>query len=102
MNVTHKFNLDLASSWTAIFCIIGGVVVAIGILGFFIIEEKEDLEPSKENYWKTVFYSFRLDVIKENKKSSENSLLFLFFITFSKLYIGFYFFSMIITTHAFF
>ncbi len=61
------FNLDLAESWTVIFNIIGGVVLVIGVLGFFIIEEKEDLEPSKENYWKTVFYSFRLEVVKENK-----------------------------------
>ena len=61
------FNLDLAESWTAIFYIIGGVVLVIGILGFFVVEEKKDIEPSKENYWKTVFYSFRLDVVKENK-----------------------------------
>ena len=61
------FNLDLPESWTMIFDIIGGVVLAIGILGFFIIEEKESLEPSGEKYWRTVFYSFRPDVIKENK-----------------------------------
>ena len=61
------FNLDLPESWTMIFYIIGGVVLVIGILGFFIIEEKEGLKPSKENYWKTVFYSFRPNVVKENK-----------------------------------
>lgn len=61
------FNLDLAKSWTMIFNIIGGVVLAIGVLGFFIIEEKEELKPSKENYWKTVLYSFRPSVVKENK-----------------------------------
>ena len=43
------FNLDLSESWTVIFYIIGGVVLAIGILGFFVIEEKEDLKPSKES-----------------------------------------------------
>ena len=61
------FNLDLAESWTVIFYIIGGVVLCIGILGFFIIEEKENLEPSKENYWESVLYSFRPSVVKENK-----------------------------------
>lgn len=61
------FNLDQAKSWTMIFNIIGGVVLAIGVLGFFIIEEKEELKPSKENYWKTVLYSFRPSVVKENK-----------------------------------
>ena len=61
------FNLDQAESWTMIFNIIGGVVVVIGVLGFFLIEEKEELVPSKESYWKTVLYSFRPDVVKENK-----------------------------------
>ena len=61
------FNLDQAKSWTMIFNIIGGVVLAIGVLGFFIIEEKEELKPSKDNYWKTVLYSFRPSVVKENK-----------------------------------
>ena len=61
------FNLDLAESWTMIFYIIGGVVLVIGILGFFIIEEKENLKPSKENYWESVLYSFRPSVVKENK-----------------------------------
>ena len=61
------FNLDLPRSWTLIFYIIGGVVFAIGILGFFIIEEKENLAPSKENYWESVFYSFRPSVVRENK-----------------------------------
>ena len=35
-----QFFKDLPESWTVIFYIIGGVVLAIGILGFFIIEEK--------------------------------------------------------------
>ena len=61
------FNLDLPESWTTIFCIIGSVVLVIGILGFFMIEEKENLEPSKENYWESVLYSFRPGVVKENK-----------------------------------
>ena len=61
------FNLDLPESWTVIFNIIGGVVLVIGVLGFFMIEESEDLEPSKENYWKTVIYSFRPSVINENR-----------------------------------
>lgn len=61
------FNLDLPKSWTVIFNIIGGVVLASGVLGLFIIEEKEDLESVKESYWKTVVYSFRPDVVKENK-----------------------------------
>ena len=33
------FDLDRASSWTTIYCIIGGLVLLIGILGFFLVEE---------------------------------------------------------------
>ena len=36
------FNLDLPESWTMIFYIIGGVVLVLGVLGFFLIEEKEN------------------------------------------------------------
>ena len=61
------FDLEQSKSWTMIFCIIGGVVLVVGVLGFFLIEEKEGLEPSKGNYWNTVVYSFRLDVVRENK-----------------------------------
>lgn len=62
------FNLDLASSWTAIFIIIGGLVLVIGLVGFFLIEEKTIKVTDEENtYWKNVFYSFRPSVMKENK-----------------------------------
>lgn len=63
------FDLDLAESWTTIFLIIGGVVLVIGVLGFFLIEESPSATLAKENcgpYWKTVLYSFRLSVLREN------------------------------------
>ena len=62
------FNLDEASSWTLIFAIIGGLVLAIGIAGFFLIEEKTvKIDSSDNTYWKNVLYSFRPNVMKENK-----------------------------------
>ena len=61
------FNLDLSESWVTIFYIIGLVVTVIGISGFFLIEEEKDIKKSEESYWKTVIYSFRLAVVKENK-----------------------------------
>ena len=62
------FNLDNASSWTAIFSIIGGLVLIIGIAGFFLIEEKTIKVTDEENtYWKNILYSFRPRVMKENK-----------------------------------
>ena len=61
------FDLEFPESWTFIFSIIGIVVLAIGILGFFIIEESKGLVRSGESYWKTVIYSFRPDVAGGNR-----------------------------------
>ncbi len=61
-------NLDEASSWTWIFCIIGVMVLFIGVMGLFLIEEKTVKSTDKENtYIKNIIYSFRIKVIKENK-----------------------------------
>ena len=62
------FDLDKAGSWTAIYCIIGGVVLIIGLLGFFLIEEPKNIKKSKDPYWQTLLYSFRPSVLAGNKK----------------------------------
>ena len=82
------FNLDLPESWTAIYCIIGGVVLVIGVLGFFLIEDvsdkdkvlkvagnecggtervQEDAMEQKTGYLYNLVYSFRPKVMMENK-----------------------------------
>ena len=61
-----SFNLDLAESWEKIFYIIGLVVMVIGVLGFFLIEDS-GVKKSTEPYWKTVIYSFQPSVIVGNK-----------------------------------
>ena len=62
------FNLDLAESWTSIFYIIGGVVIVIGILGFFLIEEAETtVKETDQSYWGTVVYSFKPSVVADHK-----------------------------------
>ena len=62
------FNLDLAESWNMIFNIIGGVVIVIGVLGFFLMEEAETtVKETDQSYWGTVIYSFRPNVIKNHK-----------------------------------
>ena len=62
------FNLDLAESWSAIFNIIGGVVIGIGILGFFLIEDAENIvKETDQSYWGTVIYSFKPQVIRNHK-----------------------------------
>ena len=59
------FDLNVPSSWTYIFAIIGAVVLIVGILGFFIIKEP-DIKPVNDGYFKTVIYGFRPSTIKEN------------------------------------
>lgn len=61
------FDLDAASSWTAIYLIVGGTVTCIGILGIFLIDEKKTALPEgKRSYWGNLVYSFRPSVIREN------------------------------------
>ena len=63
------FDLDQAESWTTIFLIIGGVVLLIGILGLWLIEEAPDSNRSaagNDSYWVTVTYSFRPSVVRAN------------------------------------
>ena len=60
------FDLDLPQSWTVIFAIIGGVVILVGIAGFFLIEEPS-IKPVQDGYWKTVIHGFRPRTVRENK-----------------------------------
>ena len=61
------FNLDQPESWTLIYLIIGGVVLVIGILGFFLIEDTREKIDRSGSYWGNVLYSFRPKVMGENK-----------------------------------
>ena len=58
------FDLNLPESWSLIFAIIGGAVILVGILGFFIIEEPK-IAPTSDPYFKTVIHGFRPSVIKK-------------------------------------
>ena len=69
------FDLEQDQSWTLIFLIIGIATLLIGILGIFTVEEAPELKAKREaeqssetkkNYWATVCYSFRPDVIRKN------------------------------------
>ena len=62
------FDLDKANSWTTIYCIIGGVVLVIGLLGFFLIEEPKQVKKSADPYWQTLIYSFRPSTFMRNKQ----------------------------------
>ena len=58
---------NLPQTWTVIFSVIGGVVLVLGVLGFFLIEEPKVDNTGNENYFRNIFYGFRPRVIRENK-----------------------------------
>ena len=60
------FDLDQASSWTVIYCAIGGLVLLIGVLGFFLVEEAPVRRPDSLGYFATILYGFRPDIIRKN------------------------------------
>ena len=60
------FDLGKSESWTAIFLIIGSVVTALGIAGFWLIREPKLDTSGNENYFRNLSYGFRPDVVKEN------------------------------------
>ena len=61
------FDLDKSESWVMIFNIIGIVVIAIGVLGIFLIREPEIKTEGNQSYFANIFYGFRPSVIGENK-----------------------------------
>ncbi len=60
------FDLSTAQSWSVIFVIIGAVVTIIGVLGVFLIKDKQIETSANSNYLKNIFYGFRPSVIKQN------------------------------------
>ncbi len=61
-----SFDLSLASSWTTIFLIIGGLVVLMGVLGLFLIEDRTVAIPENRHYFRNIVYGFRPSVMRHN------------------------------------
>lgn len=61
------FNLEKSESWTVIFLLIGCVVLLIGFLGFFLIEDTQVERQENQDYFKNILYSFRPTIIRQNK-----------------------------------
>ena len=62
------FDLNSPESWTMIFAIIGIVVVAIGVLGIFLIRDPQVKTEDNQNYFGNIFYGFRPSVVRENRE----------------------------------
>ncbi len=61
-----SFDLKTASAWTAIFIIIGVVVLVSGVASIFLVGEPRKATTSDDGYFKTVLYSFRPSTVKQN------------------------------------
>ena len=60
------FDLEKSESWSYIFLIIGAVVLIVGVIGFFIIEDKYQ-KVSDDGYFKSILYGFNPSTIASNK-----------------------------------
>lgn len=63
-----SFNLDTHEAWTTIYYIIGAGTTAIGIIGWFLIEDAPGLKPVSEGLGETLAYSFRPSVARDNSR----------------------------------
>jgi len=61
-----SFDLNQSQSWETIFTIIGTIVVALGIAGFFLIQDTPIKTEGNQNYFSNIFYGFRPKVIVSN------------------------------------
>ncbi len=61
-----SLNQDLQESWTLIFTAIGGVVLILGIAGFFLVEETAVKSEENAHYFANIFYGFRPGVVRSN------------------------------------
>ena len=61
-----SFDLSLPQSWTTIFIVIGIVVVVIGVLSIFLVQEPQGKLAGNEQYFKNILYGFRPSTVKAN------------------------------------
>jgi len=62
-----SLNQDLPQTWVVIFSIIGTGVLALGIAGFFLIEDTGVKAEENSRYFANIFYGFRPGVVRQNK-----------------------------------
>lgn len=72
------FDLDKASSWSLIYTIIGIVVTAVGILGFFLIGEPK-IQRAEGSYFGGIVHGFLPKTVLANKKLYLSLLAFIIF-----------------------
>ena len=70
--------MEKYTRWPLIFTIIGVLVIAIGILGFFLIEDTKT-QKSETGYFKNVIYGFRPSTVRANPSFYIYLALFIIF-----------------------
>ena len=60
------FDQDKSETWTLIFGIIGSVVLVLGVLGFWLIDDSATKSEENCGYFANIFYGFRPGVISSN------------------------------------
>ncbi|MBQ2667803.1 MAG: MFS transporter [Clostridia bacterium] len=63
-----SFDLGKQESWTTIFCIIGGAVIVIGVLGLFLVHDPVLKLDGNRNYFANIVYGFRTAVMRQNPR----------------------------------
>ncbi len=61
-----SFDQSLPQTWVLIFGIIGTLVLALGVAGFFLIDEVPVRREGNEHYFRNLIYGFRPGVIRDN------------------------------------
>jgi len=80
MLMPASISQDMPLYWTVMFCIIGGIVLLAGVLGFFLIRDP-DIKPSSDGYFSTVFYGFRPSTVKMHASLYVHLIVFVLFNT---------------------
>ena len=62
------FDLNRSESWVTIFNIIGIVVIAIGVSGFWLIKDVPIRTEENQSYFGNIFYGFRPNVVRDNRE----------------------------------
>ena len=60
----NNWTYDTAPSAYSLLTFAGGLVLVIGVLGFFIVEDAPAKKPDDIGYFATIFYGFRPSVVK--------------------------------------
>ena len=57
---------SVPEGWVAIFAVVGGIVIVVGILGFFLVDDSPACVKSETGYFQNIVYGFLPSTMKKN------------------------------------